>query len=152
MQTQMENGVDLSATKGCHCLAARRLARTITRLFEERLRPHKLRATQFSVLAALALKGPTPVKELAGILGLERTTLTRTGALLERNGWVSSAQSKDARERPLRLTAAGRRKLEGAFPAWRAAQDLVGQRLAGAPSAGGVAGPEAKPRAASRRP
>ncbi|MFB9807040.1 hypothetical protein ACFFQF_18180 [Haladaptatus pallidirubidus] len=52
--------MDFSATKDCHCLAARRRAREITRLYEEKLRPHGLRATQFSVLAALALKGPTP--------------------------------------------------------------------------------------------
>ena len=117
--------VDLTACRGCHCLAARRHARAITRLFEEKLRPHGLRATQFSVLAALALKGPTRVKELAETLGLERTTLTRIGAVLERNGWLSTAESQDARERPFRLTGAGRRKLEGAFPAWKKAQDLV---------------------------
>ncbi len=126
----MNADVDLSACRGCHCLAARQHARAITRLFEEKLRPHGLRATQFSVLAALALRGPTPVKELAETLGLERTTLTRIGALLERNGWVSTAQSEDARERPLRLTGTGRRKLEGAFPAWKEAQDLVDRRLA----------------------
>jgi DNA-binding MarR family transcriptional regulator len=121
----MGAGVDLSACIGCHCLAARRHARAITRLFETKLRPHGLRATQFSVLAALALKGPTPVKELAKTLGLERTTLTRIGAVLERNGWVSAAPSEDGRERPFRLTPAGRRKLEGAFPAWKEAQDSV---------------------------
>ncbi len=127
----MDAGVDLSSSRGCHCLAARRYARAITRLFEAKLRPQGLRATQFSVLAALALKGPTPVKELAETLGLERTTLTRIGAVLERNGWVSIAQSDDARERPFRLTGAGRRKLEGAFPAWKQTQDLVDRRLGG---------------------
>ena len=121
----MSAGVDLSACRRCHCLAARRRARAITRLFDEKLRPHGLRATQFSVLAALALKGPTPVKELAESLGLERTTLTRLGALLERNGWVSTAESEDARKRPFRLTTAGRRKLDGAFQAWKEAQGLV---------------------------
>ncbi len=62
--------VDLSLLRDCHCLAARQQARVITRLFEEKLRPHGLRATQFSVLAALALKGPTRVTELAETLGL----------------------------------------------------------------------------------
>jgi len=117
--------VDFSVCKDCHCLAARRHARAMTRLFETELRPHGLRATQFSVLAALALKGPTPVKELAETLGLERTTLTRIGAVLERNGWVNTAPSEDARARPLRLTGAGRRKVEGAFPAWKKAQELT---------------------------
>jgi DNA-binding MarR family transcriptional regulator len=127
----MDPAVDLAACRACHCLAARRHARAITRLFEEKLRPHGLRATQFSVLAALALAGPRPIKALARTLGLERTSLTRTGTVLERNGWVSVGPSADARERPLRLTPAGRRKLEAAFPAWRQAQALVDRQLAG---------------------
>lgn len=125
----MDRAVDISACRACHCLAARRAARAITRLYEEKLRPHGLRATQFSILAALAFKGPTPVRDLAEVLGLERTTLTRSAALLERNGWVAAARSEDARARPLRLTQAGRRKLEGAFPDWKETQELVSRKL-----------------------
>ena len=118
--------MDLSLCAACHCLAARRRARAVTRHFEARLRPHGLRATQFSILAALALAGPTPMGELARLLGLERTTLTRGALLLERDGWVRNDSSPDGRERPLRLTASGRRKLESAYPAWKAAQDSIG--------------------------
>jgi len=125
----MATAIDLTATKNCHCLAARRTARAVTRLYERKLRPHGLRATQFSILAALALKGATPVRELAEQLGLERTTLTRSAALLEGNGWARAVPSEDARERPLQLTPAGRRKLEAAFPAWKAAQELVGREF-----------------------
>ncbi len=121
--------VDFSATKDCHCLAARRRAREITRLYEEKLRPHGLRATQFSVLAALALKGPTPLGELADVLGLERTTLTRSANRLGDEGWVADAESEDARERRLRLTPAGREKVESAYPAWKEAQDEVDRQV-----------------------
>lgn len=120
----------LAATKDCRCLAARRTARAITRMYEARLRPHGLRATQFSILAALALKGPTPVTELAKALGLERTTLTRSSGLLEEKGWVRGAASEDAREHLLKLTPVGRRTLEAAFPAWQAAQEQA-SRLTG---------------------
>ena len=125
----MTNAVDLAACRGCHCLAARKAARAITRLYEEKLRPYGLRATQFSVLAALALKGATPVGELAELLGLERTSLTRSAALLERDGWLGAARSDDARERLLRITPAGRRKLEEAFLAWQEAQETVSRNL-----------------------
>jgi DNA-binding MarR family transcriptional regulator len=126
----VSSGIDLTATMACRCLAARRAARALTRLYDEKLRPHGLRSTQFSVLAALALKGATPMGELAELLGLERTTLTRSAALLERNGWVRVATAEDARERPLRLTPAGRRKLEKAYHAWREAQDQIDPRSA----------------------
>lgn len=125
--------MELADTRNCHCLAARMEARAITRIFEDRLRPHGLRATQFSVLAVLAQRGTTRVKDLARILGLERTTATRIVGLLERKGLVESRDSGDARERPLEITAAGRSKLHDALPAWRDAQTLVDGRLAEAP-------------------
>ncbi|MGH6945377.1 MAG: MarR family winged helix-turn-helix transcriptional regulator, partial [Geminicoccaceae bacterium] len=80
----MDPTVDLSVCARCHCLAARRSARAITRIFDDHLRPHGLRATQLSVLVALALGGPSPIGELAEVLGLERTSLTRSAAVLER--------------------------------------------------------------------
>jgi DNA-binding MarR family transcriptional regulator len=127
----MDRTVALAATRGCYCLAARRTARAITRFYEAKLRAHGLRATQFSIVAALALRGPTPVAQLASILGLERTTLTRSAALLERKGWLSSGRSVDTRQRPLRLTAAGRRKLAAVFPAWQEAQEAAARKIAG---------------------
>jgi DNA-binding MarR family transcriptional regulator len=117
--------IDLSDCTQCRCLAARRRARAITRHFETELRQHGLRATQFSILAALALAGTRPISELAELLGLERTTLTRAATLLEDRGWLRAESSQDARERPLRLTTTGRRKLEAAYPAWKAAQDSL---------------------------
>lgn len=120
--------MDLSATRDCHCLAARRRAREITRRYEEALRPLGLRATQFSVLAALALKGPTPLGELADLLGVERTTLTRSANRLEDEGWVADAESDDARVRRLELTPAGREKVESAYLAWKGVQDEIDRR------------------------
>lgn len=117
--------LDLALTRRCHCLAARRTARALTRLYEQKLRRHGLRATQFSVLAALSQKGPTSISELAELLGLERTSLTRSATLLERNGWVGAARARDGREHPLRLTAVGLRKLEAAFPAWLEVQQMI---------------------------
>src|SRR6266436_3657016 len=110
----MVPGSDLSICTSCHCLAARRRARAITRLFDEKLRPHGLRATQFSVLAGPVKEDPRPIGALAETLGLEHTTLTRGAARLERNGWIASDQSADGRELPLRLTPTGRAKLEEA--------------------------------------
>lgn len=115
--------VDLSETKDCHCLAARKRAREITRHYDQKLRPHGLQSTQFSVLAALALKGPTPLGELADDLGLERTTLTRSADRLEDDGWVIDAKAEDARKRCLQLTTDGRSRVEEAYPAWQGVQD-----------------------------
>lgn len=121
---------DLQATRSCHCLIARKAARAITRLYEAKLRPHGLRATQFSVLAALTLKGPTRLGELAGMLGLERTTLTRIAGLLAAREWITDGQTDDGRERLLRVTDAGHAVLDAAFPAWQEAQRAASERIA----------------------
>jgi DNA-binding MarR family transcriptional regulator len=73
----------------------------------------------------MCTQGPTPVVELAELLGLERTTLTRSAEVLERRGWLGTAPSEDARERPLQITPEGLGKLEEAFPAWKAVQEAV---------------------------
>jgi DNA-binding MarR family transcriptional regulator len=121
--------VDFEITKGCYCLRARKAARAITRLYEEKLRPHGLRATQFSILAALACKGPTRIGELAEALGLERTTLTRSATLLAQKGWTADAASQDGRERLIEITASGLSKLEAALPSWEQAQAQAGGRF-----------------------
>jgi len=122
----LTSSIDLSATRACACLDARRRARVITRMFEEYLRPHGLRSTQFSVLAALSLIGtPTPISRLARALELERTTLTRVAAVMERNGWLRTEPSEDGRQRRLALTEAGIQQVEAAYPAWQAAQARV---------------------------
>jgi DNA-binding MarR family transcriptional regulator len=125
--------MDLSLCAQCHCLAARRSAREITRHFEAELRRHGLRATQFSILAALALAGTMPTGGLANLVGLERTTLTRSATLLARDGWVRVKRSRDGRERRLVLTASGRRKLEKVYPSWKAAQDSAARKFHIAP-------------------
>lgn len=121
--------MDLSPCRRCYCLAARRAARAITRHYEAKLRRHNLRATQFSILAALALAGPMPMGELAELLGLEHTTLTRSATFLERDGWVRTERSEDGRKRPLRLTKSGRRKLVSTYPSWKAAQDSAARKF-----------------------
>ena len=121
----MSEDLDLRLCMRCHCLAARRKARELTRVYEAKLRPHGLKATQFSILVALAAVGPKPIGVLATGLGLERTTLTRGADLLVRDGLIAETRSEDSRERQIKLTARGRRKLEAAYPAWKAAQDQV---------------------------
>ncbi len=116
---------DIEKTRDCYCLAARKRARELTRRYEAALRPYGLRATQFSVLAALAQTGPVPVSKLASILGLERTTLTRIAGVMERDGRVSVTQGEDERVRVLNITTKGKRVLAAALPAWKRVQNDI---------------------------
>ena len=120
----------LFATTRCLCLAARRAARTITREFDQALRPHGLRATQFTLLSALHLAGSKAIGELAEMLSADRTTLTRNLALAEKHGWVTlRADPADARSRLAAITRKGSRNLVAAMPAWSATQQRLLQDM-----------------------
>ena len=106
----------------CKCAAARREAQRLTRLYDDRLRPHGLTVSQFTLLTALIVGGPATMQMLANRLGVDRTTLTRNVALGEREGLVKTAAGKDARERVVSVTTRGRRMAGAALPSWRAAQ------------------------------
>lgn len=122
----MDGDSAMLETTQCLCLAVRRAARTITRAFDRELRAHGLRATQFTMLAALDIKGPQTIGELADLLGAERTTLTRNLGLVEERALVRIRAGEDARARIASITPKGRRTLQRALPAWRKVQgDLV---------------------------
>jgi DNA-binding MarR family transcriptional regulator len=125
---------DLLPCRDCLCLASRRASRSITRGFDRLLRPHGIRATQFSILVTLMERGPTTIGDLADFLGIERTTLTRNLGVVEEAGWVKIAVGKaDARSREVTATAKGRTAVVTALPAWQRAQ-------AAAVAAGGKSG------------
>jgi len=109
----------------CLCLASRRAARALTRAFDRQLRPHGIRATQFSILTALLVRGSLPIGELAEFLGVERTTLTRNLALVEGEGWVAIRPGDDARSRMVAVTRKGRAVVTSALSAWRKAQQAA---------------------------
>ena len=112
-------------TQTCLNFLMRRATRILSRGFDEALRPHSLRATQFNALAVLAQSGPTSLTVLADLMVLERSALARNLKPLEREGLVTVTVGKDRRTRVAFLTAKGRRKLLRALPAWAEAQALV---------------------------
>lgn len=118
-----------TVSRECAALRTRMAARAVTRAYDEALRPLGLRVTQFTLLASIALGAPDSISALAELLAMERTTLTRNLRLLEKEGLVAVGPEGYRRARSLRLTAAGRRKLDQALPKWREAQDHLISKL-----------------------
>ncbi|MCU0896559.1 MAG: MarR family winged helix-turn-helix transcriptional regulator [Burkholderiales bacterium] len=111
--------------RGCTCFKLRRLTRRVTQHYDRELAPAGLRVTQFSLLSALAAREAVPMAELADMLDLDRTTLTRNVAPLEARGLVEIGPGSDARSRTARITPTGRAAREAALPHWRRAQSTV---------------------------
>jgi DNA-binding MarR family transcriptional regulator len=109
----------------CAGRSLRRATRAVSGLFDDAMRPIGLRHSQFGLLVALALAEEATVSKLAGLLELDRTTMSRNLGPLERRGLVASGASDDARNRVLRLTEKGRETLAIALPIWARVQARI---------------------------
>ncbi len=113
----------------CLCANLRRAARALTQVYEDALRPVGLRGPQFTILQTLSLAGEITQGRMAQILAMDSTTLTRTLAIMERQGWIARREGEDRREWRLQLSKAGKSKFERALPHWEKAQALVRKKL-----------------------
>ena len=113
----------------CMCASFRRASRALTQLYDDALRHLGLRATQFTILQALSLAGEVSQGDLARILAMDSTTLTRTLQIMGREGWIAERRGEDRRERLLRLAKAGRYQFNRALPSWEKAQAQLGRQL-----------------------
>ena len=110
----------------CYCTQFRRSSRALTRLYDAALKDHGIRITQFSLLRALRrLGGAATFSELAEEVVLDTTTISRNVKVLAANGWVSFQNTDDGREKKIRLSSAGGRKIDTATSSWQVAQDHI---------------------------
>ena len=129
MKQPSDHDTDYMAAAGCFCLASRQAARKITRLYDSYMQGSGVRATQFTILSQLMLRGEMPIGKLAGFLGMERTTLSRNLTLLEGKNWISISAGEDPRARMINITAQGRTLVRRGFPYWSKAQAHIGKLL-----------------------
>lgn len=113
----------------CMCGNFRRTSRALTQLYENALRPFGMRATQLTILQALARTGEVSRRKLGEILAMDSTSLTRTLAIMRRRGWIRERPGEDRRERLLRLANAGQKQLERVLPAWEKVQSRLRRQL-----------------------
>ena len=104
-------------------------ARAVTRLYDEELRESGLRASQFSVLVAIAVDEVMSIAALAKFMGMDRSTLTRNLRPLERDGLVKLGIEGWRRSRTVEITKKGRSRLKDALPLWEKAQAALRRKL-----------------------
>jgi len=114
----------------CVCLNLRRAARAISQIYDEALAPAGIKITQFSLLRAVERNEPVAITALADELDLDRTTMARNLAPLERQRLVKLAAGSDLRVTEVRLTPKGRAVVARALPLWQKAQAEISGRLA----------------------
>ena len=106
----------------CLGYRTRKLARAVTRLYNDRLRPLGLNLTEMNLLAAIAAQGTVQPARLGRAMALEKSTLSRNSSRLVERGWVEVRDHPDGRGVLLAVTARGNEMLLRAVPAWEQAQ------------------------------
>ena len=101
----------------------------MTRLYDDILRSVGLRATQLAVLVGVGNEDVTSITELAKFMGMDRSTLTRNLAPLEREGLIRIGNEGWRRSRTVEITQKGRSRLREALPFWEKAQKTMRQKL-----------------------
>jgi DNA-binding MarR family transcriptional regulator len=109
----------------CACFDLRRATRAVTRMYDEFLRDAGLNITQFSMLRLICAEKELSISTLGRYMVMERTSITRALAPLERDGLVLSRPGTDKRIRVVSVSNKGRRLVEDAEPKWRQAQEAL---------------------------
>jgi DNA-binding MarR family transcriptional regulator len=107
----------------CHCTALRKASRRISQLYDVALAPSGLKTTQRAILAQIERSRSTTVGGLAEALVMDAGGLAHTLKPLIRDGLIATdVDPQDRRNRLIRLTTVGRRKLKESDALWEAAQ------------------------------
>lgn len=110
---------------GGRCAGLRTLmtARSVSRLFDNKMKAVGLTGTQFTLLVAIGSAEFSSISELGETLNIEKSTLSRNLRPLMDSGLIERDRMSGGRSITHRLTLAGRERLEQAYPIWQSVQD-----------------------------
>ena len=109
----------------CVGMRLRLLNRVVTKVYDDALRPLRLKTSQVNIMVAAWKMGLASPQRVCEDLQMDPSTLSRNVERMRGKGWLEVVPSDDGREQPFRLTTAGRRLLDKAVPRWEAAQEQV---------------------------
>lgn len=107
--------------RGCVCSRTRMLDRVLSRLFDDSLAPLGIRSSQLTVLALIGAMEGLRAADVARHLEMDKSTVSRSLALLRARGWVEGSGRPSRKARSLDVTARGRALLRATLPPWRSA-------------------------------
>lgn len=120
---QTELGAIATATsETCIATRVRQLSRIVTRVYDDALRPHKITASQFTLLTQLAQTDGITAAEIGLDLDIEKSTLSRNLKRLLALGHIEMDPPAGRRGRGLHLTLRGKTVIREAYPLWQEAQ------------------------------
>jgi len=115
--------------QGCTNLKVRQLMRRVARHFDAEVGKSGLKGTQYSLLSHVTKLAPIRPVDLAALMRVDASTLSRNLKPLVAAGWITLEAGADARSRLIHATEAGREKRHEAQRRWRVAQEGINRIL-----------------------
>jgi DNA-binding MarR family transcriptional regulator len=88
-----------------------------------------MNVTQFAVMRAVERHENEPLSRVADDLVMERTSLYRALAVLERNNWIKLKSGRDNRSRCASISGLGWKALDRAQPDWARTQLAIVEKF-----------------------
>ena len=114
---------------GCSSQKLRSLSRRVSQHFDRIVGTADLKTTQYSLLTNIVRLGPVRPGELAHLLEMDASTLTRNMQPLIAQGWIVVGPGEDGRSRFVSATDTGRGKQAEAKREWKRAQIAFNARM-----------------------
>jgi len=120
---------EIAKCNECTGFNLKKATRVIQNLFDEAFKPVGLEGTQYTVLAHIFVHGPISLSKVAELMHVDRTTLARNLAPLERKGLVEIIHGSDRRAKIINITDKGKEVLAKALPLWKKTQEKIKSTL-----------------------
>lgn len=115
--------------QGCTNLKLRQLTRAVGAHYDAVVGQCGLKGTQYSLLSHVVKLGPLRPVELARVMKVSPSTLSRNLQPLLDAGWIVTCPGSDGRGHQVVATEAGCAKRKEAQMRWREAQEAINHRL-----------------------
>jgi len=120
---------EIAKCNECTGFNLKKATRVIQNLFDEAFKPIGLVGTQYTVLAHIFVHGPISLSKVAELMHVDRTTLARNLAPLERKGLVEINAGSDKRAKIINISEKGKDVLVKALPLWKKTQEKIKSTL-----------------------
>jgi len=115
--------VNLTPSDPCVCISTRKAANALTNLYDEALAKSGIKITQYSLMKNIHRSTEITINELAKVTKLNRTTLTRNLAILEKDNLIEIvSDDEDLRKSIVKLSTNGQKVLKKAQDSWEEVQ------------------------------
>ncbi len=127
--TESQKKIVNTIVNDCVYVRLRLINRIIGGIYDKALKPHGIKSTQLTVLAAVSTFDSTTSKQLSQLLHMDTSTFSRTLGILKNNHWLDTEPSGEGKILNVKITTEGIEKLESAYPDWQIAQEQAIEAL-----------------------